>query len=79
MEDQGAGAQMPTKLEMSEMFIRMENSIKTENPTLRADLGQLLMQVEDTEGRADKQAQEIKKRVKTTSQRFANRSKENAL
>lgn len=70
---------MPTKLEMSEMFIRMENSIKTENSTLRADLGQLLMQVEDTEGRADKQAQEIKKRVKTTSQRFANRSKENAL
>lgn len=45
MEEQGAGIQIPTKLEMTDMFARLENSIKTEISTLRADLGQLLTRV----------------------------------
>lgn len=53
MEYQEASTRMPTKLEMSEMFIRLENSIKIEISTKRADLGQLLRRVEETEEKAD--------------------------
>lgn len=69
MDEQSAGAQIPTKLEMSEMLLRLENAIKVEITTLLADLGQLLTRVEETEDRTDKQAQELsklKEQVRTT-------------
>lgn len=55
------GAQIPRKMEMTEMFSRLKNAIKVEIYTLRADLGQLLTRVEETEERSDKQAQELRK------------------
>lgn len=47
--EQGAISQMPTKLEIIEMFTRLENSINTEIATLHEDLGQMLTRVEETE------------------------------
>lgn len=54
-------AQIPTKIEMTEMFSRLENAIKLEIYTLRVDLGQLLKRVEETEVGTDIQAQELGK------------------
>lgn len=42
MEEPNVGAQMPTKLEVSETLLRLENSIKGEITALQIDLGQLL-------------------------------------
>lgn len=61
--------QTPTKMEMTDMFTRLENSIKTEISTLQADLGQLLIHMEVTEEKktTDKQAQgliKLKEQVK---------------
>lgn len=62
--EQSIQTQMPTKLEVSEMFEGLEkklgNSFKTEIASMRADLGHLLKRVEDAEDKNDKQAQEIK-------------------
>lgn len=69
MNVQNEGAQIPTKLEMSEMLLRLENSIKGEISALRSDLGMLLTRVEEMEEQTDKQAQELnklKEQVKTT-------------
>lgn len=63
--------QIPTKGEMLEMFLRLENSIKADINTLRVDLGNLLARVELSEDKIDKQAQELcdlKEQVKITHQ-----------
>lgn len=60
MEEQSISVQMPTNLEITDMFARLENSIKTEIATMRADLGHLLKRVEETEDKTVKQAHEIK-------------------
>lgn len=61
MDKQNAGAQIPTKLEMTEMLLRLENSFKGEITALRADLGLLLTRVEEMEAQTDKHAQELNK------------------
>lgn len=69
MEDQNEGAQIPAKLEMSGMLLKLENSIKGEITALQTDLGMLLTRVEGMEEQTDKQAQELnklKEQVRTT-------------
>lgn len=46
-------AQLPTKAEMAVMFVKLENSLKTDMATLNGDLSQILGRVEDTEKRLD--------------------------
>lgn len=56
---------------MMEMFLRLENSIKSDINMLRVDLGNLLERVEMTEKRTDKQIQELrhlKEQIKITQQ-----------
>lgn len=54
MEEQGTGAQLPTKMEMVDMFLRLETFIKTEFTALQTDLGHLLTRVEETEEKTEK-------------------------
>lgn len=59
MEEQSNIAPIPTKLEMMEMFAKLENSIKSEITNVRMDMGHLLRIVEEAEELTGKQAQEI--------------------
>lgn len=51
--------QIPTKMEVLEMFAKLKNSIKTVITNVRLDMGHLLRRVEETEELTGKQAQEI--------------------
>lgn len=59
MEEQSLKSQLPTKLEMAEMFAKLENSLKTIMATLHSILGQILTRVEDKERRLDTHTQAI--------------------
>lgn len=75
VEEKSVDAQIPTKGEMMEMFLRLENSIKSDINMLRVDLGNLLERVEKTEKRTDKQIQELrnfKEQIKITQQNQKN-------
>lgn len=70
-EDPRTEAQLPTKNEIREMLKSLENSAKTEINMLRTDLGNLLVRVETSEDKIDKQAQELcelKEQIKITQQ-----------
>lgn len=58
-EDQRKMALIPTKTEMSEMFEKLEKSIKAEISNVNTDMGHLLRRVEEAEELSGKQAQEI--------------------
>lgn len=71
VEEPNTEVHIPTKDEMTEMFLRLENSIKTDINSLRIDLGHLLARVEKTEKSTEKQMQELcdlKEQVKITQQ-----------
>lgn len=59
MEEQRNIPQMPTKMEMVEMFAKLEDSIKSEISNVRTDMGFLLRGVEEVEEKSENQAQEI--------------------
>lgn len=70
-EEQRIKSQLPNKSKISDMFSRLEQSLKGEMATLHGDLSQILKWVEETEEKLDIQAVEIKelkeqmKRVQT--------------
>ena len=59
-DEQRIDVQSPSKGEMAEMLLRLENAIKGEIQNLRTDLGHLLSRIESVEERIEKQEQESK-------------------
>lgn len=66
--EQRSGSSMPTKMEMADMFAKLEQSIKADMVVIHGDLGQILTQVEGTGERLDRHSQaiiELRKQMKS--------------
>lgn len=71
MEEQTNISQMPTKMEMMKMFVKLENSMKSEISVVSVDMGHLWRRVEEAEEKTEKQSQEILE-LKNASKEIAN-------